>query len=54
MLIIFLYVVDTIIIGGLLYACCSKYELKEVVEEEEQKETFDIENQNYLSFYNEE
>jgi hypothetical protein len=48
MLIIFLYVVDSIIIISVLYACCSKYDLKE--EEEE----FDIENQNYLSFYNEE
>lgn len=45
-----LYIVDGIIITVILYACCSKYDLKEEDEEQE----FDIENQNYLSFYNEE
>jgi len=41
----FLYVVDALIISGLLYACCSKYDLPEKEEEEE-----DIENINYLTF----
>ena len=53
MVIVFLYVVDAIIIGSLLYACCSKYDLKKQ-EEEEEEEEFDIESSNYLSFYNEE
>ena len=44
-----LFIVDGIIIGIVLYACCSKYDLKEDEEEVE----LDIENQNYLSFYNE-
>ena len=50
MLIIFLYVVDSIIIISVLYACCSKYDLKD---EQRDEEELDIENPNYLSFYNE-
>jgi hypothetical protein len=42
-----LYIVDTVIISIVLYACCSKYDLEE-------EEELDIESQNYLSFYNEE
>jgi len=43
-----LYIVDTVIISIVLYACCSKYDL------EEEEEELDVESQNYLSFYNEE
>ena len=45
-----LYIVDAIIIAVILYACCSKYDLKD---EQRDEEELDIENPNYLSLYNE-
>ena len=45
-----LYIVDGIIIALVLYGCCKKYDLKD---EQRDEEEFDIENPNYLSFYNE-
>uniref|UniRef100_A0A6C0C4V4 Uncharacterized protein n=1 Tax=viral metagenome TaxID=1070528 RepID=A0A6C0C4V4_9ZZZZ len=45
-----LYIVDAIIIAVVLYGCCKKYDLKD---EQGGEEELDIENPNYLSFYNE-